>query len=269
MTSWMFALPMQVDGTGGIDLVVGSKGENAVVGWLRSPADPRKLADWTFHKVYAAGWVMSLIPADVDGDGRTDVIVSDRKGKTSGVLWLANPGPAKATGPWAEHRIGAGGKEVMFADVSDLDGDGRADVLAAVKPGEVRWFRHPGDVTKPWESRTIPVNLAAGVGTAKAIAAGDVDGDGRPDLVYTCEQAEGARRGVVWLKYAKSPADAEWAAHDVSGPDGVKYDRIELIDLDGDGDLDVLTCEERHAGRGLGVIWHENPHRAPAAPKGR
>ena len=26
----------------------------------------------------------------------------------------------------------------------------------------------------------------------------------------------------------------------------------------GDGDLDVLTCEEREAGRGLGVFWYEN-----------
>ena len=33
---------------------------------------------------------------------------------------------------------------------------------------------------------------------------------------------------------------------------------MELIDLDGDGDLDVMTCEER---KNLGVIWYENPGR--------
>ena len=38
-------------------------------------------------------------------------------------------------------------------------------------------------------------------------------------------------------------------------------DRIELLDLDGDGDLDVLTCEERQNKNGLGVIWYENPAR--------
>jgi hypothetical protein len=37
---------------------------------------------------------------------------------------------------------------------------------------------------------------------------------------------------------------------------GVKYDFIELIDLDGDQDLDVLTTEEN---KGLGVVWYENP----------
>jgi len=44
----------------------------------------------------------------------------------------------------------------------------------------------------------------------------------------------------------------------VSGPEGIKYDRIELLDIDEDGDLDILTCEER---AGLGVIWFENPTR--------
>ncbi len=34
-----------------------------------------------------------------------------------------------------------------------------------------------------------------------------------------------------------------------------------FIDLDGDGDLDVLTCEENYGEKseGLGVIWYENP----------
>jgi hypothetical protein len=38
--------------------------------------------------------------------------------------------------------------------------------------------------------------------------------------------------------------------------DGVKHDLVELIDLDDDGDLDLLTCEEV---TNLGVIWYENP----------
>ena len=40
--------------------------------------------------------------------------------------------------------------------------------------------------------------------------------------------------------------------------DGVKHDLVPLIDLDGDGDLDVLTTEET---KGLGVVWYENPTR--------
>ncbi len=36
------------------------------------------------------------------------------------------------------------------------------------------------------------------------------------------------------------------------------FDRREMLQLDGDGDLDLMTCEERDQ---LGVIWHENPTR--------
>jgi hypothetical protein len=47
----------------------------------------------------------------------------------------------------------------------------------------------------------------------------------------------------------------------LSGLEGYKFDRLELIDLDGDEDLDVLTCEENFGENswGLGVIWYENP----------
>jgi hypothetical protein len=56
--------------------------------------------------------------------------------------------------------------------------------------------------------------------------------------------------------------DGDWQAHDISGPKGIKFDRMELLDVDKDGDLDILTCEERENGKGLGLFWYENPHEA-------
>ena len=76
--------------------------------------------------------------------------------------------------------------------------------------------------------------------------------DGQVDIVFSCENAKG-KSGVMWLT---SP---DWTPREISGKDeGVKFDRIELLDLDADGDLDLLTCEERD---NLGVIWYENPQR--------
>jgi len=88
------------------------------------------------------------------------------------------------------------------------------------------------------------------------VAIGDIDLDGANDIVFSCENATGEKSGVRWLSRGKT-SDA-WSSHEMSGPDGVKFDRIELLDLDEDGDLDVLTCEERAK---LGVIWYENPTR--------
>ena len=95
-------------------------------------------------------------------------------------------------------------------------------------------------------------------GTGKGIAVGDINLDGTPDIVFSCESAAKDKSGVLWMSCRDKPIGRAWHPHEISGPEGVKYDLVELLDLDGDGDLDVLTCEER---RNLGVIWYENPTR--------
>jgi hypothetical protein len=246
---------VQVDGRHGIDLVLGGKGNNATIGWLEAPAQPRDLAAWKWRPLYQAGWIMSLVAEDVDSDGDLDVIASDRKGKNRGVLWLENPGPrAATTATWQEHRIGGRDREVMFLDVVDLDGDGRRDVVVAVREQGLVWHRRKPGNAVAWES--LAIAPAASTGGCKSVRAGDLDGDGRADLVYSCEGASGGKSGVVWLSYRKAVTDAVWDAHEISGPKGVKFDLVQLVDLDGDGDLDVLTCEENE---NLGVFWYENP----------
>jgi hypothetical protein len=94
------------------------------------------------------------------------------------------------------------------------------------------------------------------VGTGKAVAVTDVDLDGQMDLVITCENARNVS-GIFWMRQSTA---GQWQAQDISGAEqGIKFDRIELLDLDLDGDLDVITCEERD---NLGVIWYENPTRS-------
>jgi len=255
---WMFALPLDVDGQGGIDLVVGSKGEDATIGWLRSPADARDVAAWTFHPLREAGWIMSLQAHDVDGDADLDVLASDRKGARRGVFWLENPGPGNAWRgrAWREHAIGGGDREVMFLARGDLDNDGRDEIVAAVRGGALTWFRARDSKADSWQS--FEFAMPPQCGTGKGVGVGDINGDGRNDVVFTCENAVGGKSGVRWLQYSKSAEEPEWAAHEISGPEGVKFDRLELLDLDADGDLDILTCEERD---NLGVIWYENPYR--------
>jgi hypothetical protein len=129
-------------------------------------------------------------------------------------------------------------------------------VLAATKPAEVLYLRRKDKTGNAWESSTIP--YPDNSGSAKAVNVGDIDLDGSPDLVVTCEHAKAPLKGVSWLSYEGSPLTGKWQSHDISGADGVKHDMAPLADLDGDGDLDVITTEEV---TGLGVIWYENPTR--------
>ena len=249
--SWMFAVPMDIDEKG-VDLVLGSKGVGATIGWLRSPKNPRDVKAWSYYPWYNAGWIMSLIRHDMDEDGDLDVLASDRRSRTPGVLWLENPGaksmqenPARK---WATHHIGALGREVMFITI------GKGDVIhAAVRPNSIHLLSPDKDRRQPWAEKVINFSSEK-FGTAKAARAADLDGDGQPEIAVTCEAANGAKSGAFYLKQVGN----SWEPRDIGGPKGLKYDRIELVDLDGDGDLDLLTCEERDFNA---VLWYENPHR--------
>jgi hypothetical protein len=242
--AWMFCVPVQLDGRHGPDLLCGGKNQGAEVGWFEAPDDPRRAADWIWHPLSAAGWVMSLLPIDLDADGDLDVLLTDRKGPLRGVRWLENPGRPGAE--WKNRFIGGRDREVMFLERADLDGDGAADLVVAAKDAPVLLLRARGLLA--WEATEIP--LPPGTGSGKAPGVADLDGDGKADLVLSCEHAEGEKQGVVaLLGPARTPAD-------ISGPAGTKFDLVRILDLDGDGDLDVLTCEEIE---NLGVVWYENP----------
>ncbi|HBV32591.1 MAG TPA: hypothetical protein DEB49_09055, partial [Verrucomicrobiales bacterium] len=92
---WMFAAPARLDCRGADELFVSSKGGNASIGFLVRK-DPDSLArdagGFEYVKLRSAGWIMSLEPLDMDGDGDTDLIYSDRRGANRGVGWLENPG---------------------------------------------------------------------------------------------------------------------------------------------------------------------------------
>ena len=77
---WMFAVAIELDQQRGPDLVVGGKDGGAKVGWMERPLNPRETAQWRFHEISAAGWIMSLIAEDMDADGDSDILLSDRRG---------------------------------------------------------------------------------------------------------------------------------------------------------------------------------------------
>lgn len=271
---WMFAVPMDVDGLNGIDLVLGSKAKSfATVGWMISPKDPRDASAWRFSSMRPSGWIMSLMQHDIDGDGDSDILLSDRKGKNRGVGWIENPGVAalRAGENWPIHFIGAGDREVMFIDVNSPKQGGSVEILAAVKPTGIMRFTGGDRKTQQADVQSDRWNMsemklpADRIGTAKAVRRADLNLDGVDDLVFSCEQANGNKSGVVWLTEdddgdVRETNGTTWKLREMSGPTGVKFDLLQLVDLDADGDLDVITCEERE---NLGVFWYENPSKSP------
>src|SRR5690606_10931830 len=139
-----------------------------------------------------------------------DLLCTDRKGGRRGVFWLERRGnesePELVIPPiggeqiqlmcpdaWVEHPIGGEGSEVMFLDVADLDGDGNDEILVAARDRGLLIFQ---ETTDGWRERRIA--LGEEIGAGKAVAAGDLNGNGRLELVVSTENARGLH-GVVLL----------------------------------------------------------------------
>lgn len=241
---WMFALPWQIEAGKPLEFIAGSKSPKGAVGLFRQD----DAGNWSWQKLTDAGWIMSLMSDDMNHDGVADLLFSDRKGKLRGVYWIDLSNNARSQTP---QLIGGTNHEVMFLDAADLDQDGHRDVVCTTYGDKILWFRNSGQ-EPPFEQTEIP--MPANTGTGKSVRVADVDLDGQNDLVISCGNS-GKKHGVMWMQ----KREGEWVAQQISGTkEGIKFDLLQLIDLDGDGDLDVLTCEERD---NLGVIWYENPTR--------
>ncbi|MBZ0257638.1 FG-GAP-like repeat-containing protein, partial [bacterium] len=207
------------------------------------------LSEWKVRKICDAGWIMSLVPVYNKIGVLSELYVTDRKKETKAAKHFLN-----IKGAFTESVIGSADQEPMFMDLADFDQDGLLDVVLATYSDVIDVHRQAKQGWK-FSAESWTIKMPPNTGTGKSVGIGDIDLDGDMDIAFTCGNSEG-KHGVMWLSYRESPKETEWVAHDIGGLTGTKFDRLVLIDLDNDGDLDLLTCEERE---NLGVIWYENP----------
>ncbi|MDX1564440.1 MAG: VCBS repeat-containing protein [Phycisphaeraceae bacterium] len=172
---------------------------------------------------------------DVDGDGYDDVLINEWPGKA--VHWYRNPAGKGET--WKKH--------VAFPNVDneapqfgDLTGDGKPELVFHHK-GRLGYAKPGADPTQPWSFHAIS-EKGKWQRYSHGLGFGDIDGDKRPEFLM----AQG------WWR---RPASGKglWKKHPV--PFGAGGAQMYTYDVDGDGDMDVITSLAAH---GYGLAWFEH-----------
>jgi hypothetical protein len=175
--------------------------------------------------------------ADLNGDGRPDVVTASSAMGFKGLVNLSRP-----DGGWTITEIPELRKAAYIRSVAvaDFDGDGKNDLVVGYVNSELSWrsgvdvfLARPGNT---WERKALSV--VEGREAMTAVAAGDLNGDGKRDVVAL----SGEGRYLVFLGDGKGGFTREKAEELAQYPGRCRGYHVALADLDGDGKDDIVSA---------------------------
>jgi len=173
--------------------------------------------------------------SDFTGDGWPDVVTAGAGRPTT--LYVNPKGEARR---WDKYVvIPQSNTEISL--LKDIDGDGHPDLVLGIG-GVLSWASpDPANPTGPWIIHHI--SGPGGVG-AHGLGVGDINGDGRPDVVTATGWYEQPPKGST---------QETWTFHPETfgGRGGAE---MAVYDVNGDGLSDVVTALDAH---GFGLAWFE------------
>ena len=208
---------------------------------------------WKKHVVHTGFHTNTAIGADFTGDGRVDIIANSG-GKTR--LFVAPDWREVVLDDKPKHNF-------IHSEVIDVDGDGDPDWIGArYMPGLIVWLECPAKPeSQPWNLRVVDDKVMGIHGLLR----GDIDGDGRTDLIANSALPKGGHpESLVWYDIPPRPKSAKgWSRHvfaDKDAPGLSHY--LGYGDVNGDGRADAASAakgDPAPPGTGDWFAWWEAP----------
>jgi hypothetical protein len=210
-----------VDRDGDLDVVsVHSSG----LRWYENPG-------WAVHEIESRT-LHDVEVADLDGDGDVDAAARNQSafGGDGNVLHFYRQ---DSPGAWTHAETACAHGEGLV--LADLDGDDDDDTVV-----NASWFENTGDALDGWTEHAYSTAW-----TQESVFAdtGDMNGDGRQDIVLSPSELAGGTYRISWFEAPSDPTAGDWTEHVVE--DGVEtvHHFVAAADMDLSGQLDIVTAE--------------------------